>query len=236
MSVDILGTSWDQCRSMVEYSFTSTETRRLVRTDSPGRPPRLSHSSWTMSVCVSARVYMCVCAPVYMCMYMCVYVCVCVCACARACVCVSARVYMCVYVCVRARARVCVCACVRACVRVCVCVCICVRASVCACKCACVCACALARACDHYHMSVINSKRWLMSDLQCVISGSRPYCRLDGGPGVDKLLDVGVRVVDQLEPRDINSAVTEPLQVQGGHVLKDTTAVVMVVLMSDQND
>ena len=27
----------------------STETRRLVRTDSPGRPPRLSHSSWTMN-------------------------------------------------------------------------------------------------------------------------------------------------------------------------------------------
>ena len=50
MSVDILGTSWDQCRSMVQYSFTSTETRRLVRTDSPGRPPRLSHSSWTMSL------------------------------------------------------------------------------------------------------------------------------------------------------------------------------------------
>ena len=48
MSVDILGTSWDQCRSMVQYSFTSTETRRIVRTDSPGRPPRLSHSSWTM--------------------------------------------------------------------------------------------------------------------------------------------------------------------------------------------
>ena len=50
MSADILGTSWDtQCRSMVQYSLTSTETRRLVRTDSPGRPPRLSHSSWTMS-------------------------------------------------------------------------------------------------------------------------------------------------------------------------------------------
>ena len=49
MSADILGTSWDQCRSMVQYNFTSTETRRLVRTDSPGRPPRLSHSSWTMS-------------------------------------------------------------------------------------------------------------------------------------------------------------------------------------------
>ena len=42
MLVDILGTSWDQCRSMVQYSFTSTETRWLVRTDSPGQPPRLS--------------------------------------------------------------------------------------------------------------------------------------------------------------------------------------------------
>ena len=50
MLVDILGTSWDQCRSMVQYSFTSTETRRLVRTDSPGRPPWLSHSSWTMTL------------------------------------------------------------------------------------------------------------------------------------------------------------------------------------------
>ena len=30
--------------------FTSMETRRLIRTDSPGRPPRLSHSSWTMTV------------------------------------------------------------------------------------------------------------------------------------------------------------------------------------------
>ena len=48
MSVDILGTSCDQCRSMVQYSFMSMETRRLVRTDSPGQPPRLSHSSWTM--------------------------------------------------------------------------------------------------------------------------------------------------------------------------------------------
>ena len=34
---------------MVQYSFTSTETRRLVRTESPGRPPRLSHSSRTMA-------------------------------------------------------------------------------------------------------------------------------------------------------------------------------------------
>ena len=48
MSADILGTSWDQCRSVVQYSFTSTETRRFVRTDSPGRPPWLSYSSWTM--------------------------------------------------------------------------------------------------------------------------------------------------------------------------------------------
>ena len=46
----ISGTSWDQCRSMVQHSFTATETRRLVRMDSPGRPPQLSHSSWTMSM------------------------------------------------------------------------------------------------------------------------------------------------------------------------------------------
>ena len=49
MSVDILGTSWDQCRSMVQHSFTSTETRRLARTYSPGRPPRLSHNSWALT-------------------------------------------------------------------------------------------------------------------------------------------------------------------------------------------
>ena len=48
MSVDLLGTSCDQCQSMVQYSFTSTETIRLVRTDSPGRPPRHSHTSCTM--------------------------------------------------------------------------------------------------------------------------------------------------------------------------------------------
>ena len=41
MSVDILGTNCDQCRSTVQYYFTSTETIRLVRTESPGRPPRL---------------------------------------------------------------------------------------------------------------------------------------------------------------------------------------------------
>ena len=38
----ILGTSWDQCRSMVQHCFASTETVRLVRTESPGRPPRLT--------------------------------------------------------------------------------------------------------------------------------------------------------------------------------------------------
>ena len=49
MSVDILGTNCDQCRSMVQYCFTSTETVRLIRTESPGRPPRHSHSSWTLN-------------------------------------------------------------------------------------------------------------------------------------------------------------------------------------------
>ena len=48
MSVDILGTNCDQCRSMVQCCFTSAETVRLIRTESPGRPSRLSHSSWTL--------------------------------------------------------------------------------------------------------------------------------------------------------------------------------------------
>ena len=30
---------------MVQYSFTSTETRRLIKMDSPGQPPRFAHSS-----------------------------------------------------------------------------------------------------------------------------------------------------------------------------------------------
>ena len=46
MSADI---SWDQCVSTVQCCFTSTETIKLVRSDNPGRPPRLSHSSWTMA-------------------------------------------------------------------------------------------------------------------------------------------------------------------------------------------
>ena len=40
--VDILETNCDQCLSMVQCS---TKTVRLIRTESPGRPPRLSHSS-----------------------------------------------------------------------------------------------------------------------------------------------------------------------------------------------
>ena len=47
MSVDILGTNCDQCT--VQCCFTSTKTVRLIRTESPGRPPRLSHSSWTLN-------------------------------------------------------------------------------------------------------------------------------------------------------------------------------------------
>ena len=43
--VDVLGTNCDQCVSMVHCCFASTETTRLIRTGSPGRPPRLSHST-----------------------------------------------------------------------------------------------------------------------------------------------------------------------------------------------
>ena len=53
MSVDILGTNCDQCVSMVQCCFTSTETVRLIRTESPGRPPRLSHCSLTLKTAVS---------------------------------------------------------------------------------------------------------------------------------------------------------------------------------------
>ena len=35
---------------MVHCCFTSTETARLIRMGSPGRPPRLSHSLWTLRV------------------------------------------------------------------------------------------------------------------------------------------------------------------------------------------
>ena len=69
MSVDILGTSCDQCQSTVQWQiFTSAETRRLIRTDSPGCPPRLSHSSWTMLFWLFwffAFIVGCVCTPVW---------------------------------------------------------------------------------------------------------------------------------------------------------------------------
>ena len=41
----VIGTNCDQCLSMVQCRFTSTETVRLIRTENPGRSPRLSHSS-----------------------------------------------------------------------------------------------------------------------------------------------------------------------------------------------
>ena len=55
MSVDILGTNCDQFRSMVQCCFTSTETIRLIRTESAGRPPRLPHSSWTLAPSQSSQ-------------------------------------------------------------------------------------------------------------------------------------------------------------------------------------
>ena len=53
--VDILGTNCDQCVSMVQCCFTSTKTIRLIRRGSPGRPPRLSHSSGTLRLEAGAR-------------------------------------------------------------------------------------------------------------------------------------------------------------------------------------
>ena len=54
--VDILGTNCDRCVCMVQCCFTSTETIRLIRTGSSGRPPRLSHSSWTLHILFSLYV------------------------------------------------------------------------------------------------------------------------------------------------------------------------------------
>ena len=46
MSVDILGTSCDNAEAGgVNKSLCPRKPEVLVRTDSPGRPPRLSHSS-----------------------------------------------------------------------------------------------------------------------------------------------------------------------------------------------
>ena len=38
----------DKCT--VQCCFSSTETVRLIRTESPGWPPWLSHSSWTLTI------------------------------------------------------------------------------------------------------------------------------------------------------------------------------------------
>ena len=43
--------------SMVQYCFTSTETIMLFRTESPGRPPRLSHSSLTLPIFLCPRAF-----------------------------------------------------------------------------------------------------------------------------------------------------------------------------------
>ena len=43
---------------MVQYCFMSTETIRLIRTESPGQPPWLSHSSWILHImCRDHRIY-----------------------------------------------------------------------------------------------------------------------------------------------------------------------------------
>ena len=54
--------------SILLYVFMSTETMRLVRMDSPGRPPRLSHSSWAMWVtCRVNDCYLCSTRSTYRC-------------------------------------------------------------------------------------------------------------------------------------------------------------------------
>ena len=52
MSSDVSWHIRDKLRPMPKHGsiiLYVQETRRLIRTDSPGRPPRLSHSSWTMT-------------------------------------------------------------------------------------------------------------------------------------------------------------------------------------------
>ena len=64
MSSDVGWHIRDKLRPMLKHGsiiFTSTETRRLIRTNSPGRPPGLSHSSWTMTLrCKNVN---CLCVP-----------------------------------------------------------------------------------------------------------------------------------------------------------------------------
>ena len=57
MSGDTLGTNCDQCLSMIQRCFASTETVGLVRTGSSEQPPWLSHSSWTPRAFPSSVTY-----------------------------------------------------------------------------------------------------------------------------------------------------------------------------------
>ena len=53
--VDTLGTNCDQCVCMVQYSFTSTETVRFLRTGSPGRGAQDGHLDFHREALSSAR-------------------------------------------------------------------------------------------------------------------------------------------------------------------------------------
>ena len=49
---------------MVQYCFTSTESIRLIMMESPGWPPRLSHSPWTLAESWVRRFSLCLaCKP-----------------------------------------------------------------------------------------------------------------------------------------------------------------------------
>ena len=56
--VDMLGTNCDQCLCVIHCCFTSTETVRLIRTESPGWPPGLSAPElWCTCVLMKAHKY-----------------------------------------------------------------------------------------------------------------------------------------------------------------------------------
>ena len=49
VELHVLGCRWTYYGQIVTNAEASAETVRLIRTESPGRPPRLSHSSWTLN-------------------------------------------------------------------------------------------------------------------------------------------------------------------------------------------
>ena len=51
------GLHWDMAVGLVEVLFYVHRNRRLIRDGSPGRPPRLSHSSWALPLGVQDRAY-----------------------------------------------------------------------------------------------------------------------------------------------------------------------------------